>query len=75
MKTGLLLVVLTAFLGVSVWFAARAWTGVETEMSGHGWFALTLGAVLSIALGAGLMALVFFSARRGYDDVDREPGR
>lgn len=72
MKTVLLLSVLTAFLAVSMWFAARVWVGVDTEMTAHGWFALALGAVLSIAVGAGLMALVFFSARRGYDDVDHE---
>ncbi len=34
----------------------------------HGWLALGLGAGLTMALGVGLMALVFFSARRGYDD-------
>ncbi len=38
-------------------------------MSGHGWAAMALGIVFSLALGGGLMALVFFSARRGYDDA------
>ncbi len=45
-----------------------------TEMSIHGWIAMWLGVVLSMALGAGLMSLVFYSARRGYDDrVEFEP--
>ncbi len=47
-----------------------------TEMSIHGWIAMWIGVVLSMALGAGLMALVFYSARRGYDDrisVDTSP--
>ena len=31
-------------------------------------FALTLGTVLSLAIGGGLMALVFHSANKGYDE-------
>jgi hypothetical protein len=42
-------------------------------MSLHGLVALTLGAVATFALGAGLMALVFFSNRRGYDDRAHRP--
>jgi len=37
-------------------------------MSLHGWIALSLGTVLSLAVGGGLMALVFHSARKGYDN-------
>lgn len=37
-------------------------------MSVHGWIALGLGTFLSLAVGGGLMALVFYSARKGYDD-------
>jgi hypothetical protein len=37
-------------------------------MSVHGWIALTIGTLLSLAVGGGLMALVFHSARQGYDD-------
>jgi hypothetical protein len=39
-----------------------------SAMSIHGWIALTLGTLLSLAVGGGLMALVFYSARKGYDD-------
>jgi hypothetical protein len=38
------------------------------HMSGWGWTFLGLGVVVTIALGAGLMALVFYSARH---DMDR----
>ena len=41
-------------------------------MSLHGYIALGLGVGLSILLWVGLMALVFYSSRRGYDD---EAGR
>jgi hypothetical protein len=40
----------------------------DFEMGAHGWIALALAVVLTLALGIGLMALVFLSARRGYDD-------
>jgi hypothetical protein len=43
------------------------------QISAAGWLALCLGVVLTLALGCGLMALVFISSRRGYDDrVNRE---
>jgi hypothetical protein len=38
------------------------------EIGVHGWIALILGAIFSLAVGGGLMALVFISSRRGYDD-------
>ena len=41
----------------------------EVEMSRHGLIALALGVVISFLVGAGLMTLVFFSSRRGYDDA------
>jgi hypothetical protein len=34
----------------------------------NGWIALILGVLATLALGIGLMALVFISNRRGYDD-------
>jgi acid phosphatase family membrane protein YuiD len=39
-------------------------------MPAFGWIALVLGALATIALGSGLMFLVFYSSRRGYDDID-----
>ncbi len=38
-----------------------------SEISANGWIAMALGALVSLGLGIGLMALVFFSNRRGYD--------
>lgn len=34
----------------------------------NGWIALTLGVIVTLAVGIGLMALVFISNRRGYDE-------
>jgi hypothetical protein len=42
----------------------------DSEMSSAGWGAMVFGIVVTLALGIGLMSLVFISNRRGYD----EPG-
>ena len=56
---------------VLIGWMAGAWTDFgDAGMSAAGWFALTLGVLLTLALGIGLMALVFISNRRGFD----EPG-
>jgi uncharacterized Tic20 family protein len=39
-----------------------------SEISTVGWLALVFGVILTFALGVGLMALMFISSRRGYDD-------
>lgn len=36
-------------------------------MSGAGYFAMTMGIVASLALGIGLMSLLFYSSRRDQD--------
>jgi hypothetical protein len=48
------------------------WSGIgDSEISEAGWFAMALGIVVTLALGIGLMSLVFFSSRRGYDETIR----
>jgi hypothetical protein len=70
----LTIAVLLGLLGASAGVALWAWQEIgEVEMSGHGVAALALGAVVTFALGAGLMALVFFSNRRGFDDRAHRP--
>ena len=66
-------IILGGLVVVALIFLVQAWGRIDAEMSIHGWIALTLGVVVSMAVGVGLMALVFFSARRGYDD-DAGPG-
>ena len=47
------------------------WTqiGGDVGMNGNGVAALVIGGAGSLILGGGLMTLVFFSSRRGYDDA------
>jgi hypothetical protein len=45
------------------------WTGIgDAGISLSGWIALTLGILATLGVGIGLMALVFISNRRGYDE-------
>ena len=65
---GVALVVLGGFLAASIWYAIHAWMALSgVAMSPMGWFFLAFGIVFTIALGAGLMALVFYSSRHHYD--------
>ncbi|QCI79207.1 hypothetical protein E6W36_05495 [Hankyongella ginsenosidimutans] len=53
--------------GYLIWRDSFAWPRIDLPL--HGMIALGIGVVLTFLLGAGLMALVFYSARRGYDDL------
>jgi hypothetical protein len=54
---------------VVIVIAVGNWRSIgETGIDASGWIALTLGVLVTVALGVGLMALVFISNRRGYDD-------
>jgi cation transporter-like permease len=64
-----MLFVLFAILVAAGWFASRAWTAVSgPPMPAAGYAAMILGIVFSLVVGCGLMALVFYSSRHGYDD-------
>jgi nitrate reductase gamma subunit len=60
--------ILCLFLVVSIWFAVEAWErAAGVAVSTNGKIAMLLGIVVTALLGAGLMALVFWSNRKGYD--------
>ena len=69
MRTGhwLIITVLLCLLGATAWYVVKVWT--ETSgMPTYGYVAVGLGAVVALALGFGLMALMFYSNCKGYDD-------
>lgn len=69
MRTLLVAVPLLALLVMSVWFAAAAWTRLGGEpIPLYGYFVIVGGVLFSLLVGGGLMALVFYSSRHGYDD-------
>ena len=66
----ILVAVLFALLALSVWFAGYGWTHIGGDpIPSYGYVAIAGGAVLSLVVGVGLMALVFYSSRHGYDDL------
>ena len=61
-------------LVASLWYAFGLWMAVDApDMPAGLYVAMVLGVIFSVAVGAGLMALVFYSSRRGYDE--RASGR
>lgn len=76
MRSAMVVIVLVSLLLVCAGAAYWAWQEVgAVEIGTHGWIALGLGAVLTFLVGAGLMALMFFSARGGYDERAHEADR
>jgi hypothetical protein len=60
------IVILLAVIGT------ETWNGIgDSEISPMGWVAMCIGIIVTLALGIGLMALVFISSRRGYDEATR----
>jgi membrane protein DedA with SNARE-associated domain len=65
----IILIVLLSLLvatGVVMYFG---WTlGNGTDVPTSGYAAMALGVIVSLAVGFGLMALLFYSSRKGYDE-------
>ena len=60
---------LLAFLGAALWFAYYVFaTDVGPPIPASGYVAMALGILFSLVVGIGLMALVFYSHRHGYDE-------
>jgi hypothetical protein len=69
MKTALMILGLVALLGVTVGYAIWGWQQTAgTAMGFHGWLAMILGIAFTIVVGCGLMGLMFYSNRYGYDE-------
>ena len=74
MRTLYILVPLFALLAAAIWFAAATFVhmggGDAPPIPLWGWLAIAGGVLFSLLIGVGLMALMFYSSRRGYDDPD-----
>lgn len=70
-STWVAIVIAVAAVAGVVAVVAGLWAAVgSSQISAAGWVAMILGVVVTMALGVGLMALVFVSNRRGYDDLE-----
>ena len=64
----LILGMLVGLLMVAIAVLVIGWDPEQdSAMTGAGYVAMTLGIVATLALGIGLMALVFYSSRSGRD--------
>ena len=69
MRTALVIAVLLILFALTAGWALYAWMSLDSvQISGHGYAAMVLGIIFSLALGFGLMGLMFYSNRHGYDD-------
>ncbi|MCW5737397.1 MAG: hypothetical protein KIS73_24950 [Enhydrobacter sp.] len=75
MKSGIgswiVLTALISLLILAIVFMVVGWNTPEgdvgQEMTRAGYVAMAFGIVATLALGTGLMALVFYSSRKGHD--------
>lgn len=73
MRKIILIAALGALLATAIAVSARTWWRIgDVEMSIQGVAALVLGALFSLLLGGGLMALMFYSSRHGHDEAAGE---
>ena len=68
-RVALILMGAVVLAGLSVGAMGLAWDAIgASPMTVHGWIALSIGAVGTALLTAGLMILAFHSHRSGHDD-------
>ena len=76
MQKAAVILPLLGLLVASIWFAYYVWASdTGPPMPPSGYIAMALGTLFSLVIGIGLMALVFYSHRRGYDDHSQSGGR
>ena len=61
---------LLILLALAFYIAGAAWIRFDYDIPFEGWLALIGGATATLLVGGGLMALLFYSSRHGYDDLD-----
>jgi hypothetical protein len=65
----IILIVLLSLLIATGVIIYRGWTlGDGPDVPAFGYAAMAFGVIVSLTVGFGLMALVFYSSRKGYDE-------
>lgn len=61
---------LLVMLVIALWVAYAGWgLGQSVEVPATGYVAMAVGILSSLVVGVGLMALVFYSSREGFDEA------
>jgi hypothetical protein len=63
---------LVAVMGALAWAFSQTWAEGGIDLGLHGWISLTIALVGTTVVAGGLMWLAFYSARSGWDDIDRD---
>lgn len=74
MRSWLAMIPLFALLVLAFYIAGSAWVRFDADIPLIGWLAIAGGAAMALLVGGGLMALLFYSSRHGYDDLSRGDG-
>jgi hypothetical protein len=64
----IIVAVLLLLLGAAGFVAYRGLTVDQVDVPISGYFAMGFGVIFSLIAGVGLMALIFYSSRKGYDE-------
>lgn len=73
MRNLYVVVPLFALLIAAIWFLITTWNHIGgPDVPVWGWVAIGGGVFFSLLVGGGLMALLFYSSRKGYDDQAAE---
>ena len=69
------ILVLCLLLGAALYGAYQGWTAHSSDIQMPDWAYgfLAAGIVFGLLVGCGLMALAFYSSRRGYDEPTATP--
>ena len=69
MQAALVIILLLALLAGAVFVGHYGWVSAgDVVMPAWGWLMLGLGVFFTLLVGFGLMALVFYSSRAGFDE-------
>jgi hypothetical protein len=69
MQTALVIILLLAILAGAVFVGHYGWVSAgDVTMPAWGWLMMGLGIFFTLLVGGGLMALVFYSGRAGFDE-------
>ena len=69
MQTALVIILLLAILAGAVFVGYYGWVlAGDVVMPAWGWWMMGLGIFFTLLVGFGLMALVFYSSRAGFDE-------
>lgn len=69
-RSASLVVMMSVLFALAAPLIVYLWaTDAKIAISGHGYLAIALGALLTSLIGGGLLALSFHSAKHGYDDA------